>query len=431
MQYKGWIPTVGERLSFSLAGHTKYPSQAITRSAADPSIRYIISFQRRWLSDTAIPFAKRLLTNALFSHSNDFWFVMVAQVSNCPAELSGPLVGHILFFENKEAWKQVRGKIKKAQENLCSFPGRTNLEAWYEVEVQALLDAVGSLSLVKAEFEVERTGICTITRPPSQPALTDQFRNASAREIFRNENLAHALFSQFFFFLKDLIHVHQHHHPKTDTIVDLYKVGDGKSQFEWMALTLRALYKKVLDFKRENAAGMHSSTVGIVAYVSAFDNIARRSLSSSEYTRLPKRNHESLVASIDASGQKIALSQARRYRVFDSFKTLSLSGAALLLSLAGIARFVEGPGYEKYNGTWPQWLLHKVIEHPVQPLSVLLITILILLLIEGTIPWKESRALKDVLRLVQPLRRRWAIALLLGGSALFAALTWGAVISIG
>src|ERR1700684_2563434 len=74
-RFRGWLPTVSGRLSFTVFGHTLFPTRAITANPADPSFRCVTTYQRIYAGDT--PWGLRWLVRALAGYRANFIFVFV------------------------------------------------------------------------------------------------------------------------------------------------------------------------------------------------------------------------------------------------------------------------------------------------------------------------------------------------------------------
>jgi len=74
--------------------------------------------------------------------------------------------------------------------------------------------------------------------------------------------------SQIFFFLRDVCHVHQHHAPTSDTILDVVPYSGADSH--WKRETLYSLFRWVIQQKRSRLPASYIDAKGVLAYARAF-----------------------------------------------------------------------------------------------------------------------------------------------------------------
>lgn len=334
--YIGWIPTVSRRLSFSLIGQTSHPTEAITSNISTRQARYIVSFQKRDLLDSSIPltnFLKKKIVNLLFGISGEFWFVLIAKCTDEKYIASKPLQGEVLIFHERSnklktaqySWQNIQDGLERSQGILNAYEDQcvaTDLESYYSQNVEKLVSTLADYAVYSVQFNLQRNGIIEIHAPKD-----NEFSS-------HDEHMA---CSQVFFFLKDIIHRHQHHHPKTDTILDIYKLGDQT----WACETLRALYKKVLTFKRDKAEGIYSSALGVLAYVKAFKKICTDDLGCQESELVTSRDDDALVQSIQAAQDDLRFISSQRHRISETIRSSLLSVLGLILTLASLANFIS------------------------------------------------------------------------------------------
>ena len=260
-KYIGWVPTVGRRLSYSIIGHTNHPSVADVANVADSSTRKILCLQARTLLDSAFPIFKSQLAKLFFNYDGSFLFYLDAESTNNLDDEDQSLHGDLYIFKDKVD-REVDYKIldiKNAISKLNEFDGSLMAEGqdinyFYSKIKEKYLRLIKEKSLFSAKFSLQRDGVINI-----------EFNN-------ENDILEHLICAQLFFFIKDVAHRHQHHHPKTDTILDVYK----ESSSNWQDEILRSLYKRVLDFKRSRNEWVCASALGILTYIKAFKEVCRK-----------------------------------------------------------------------------------------------------------------------------------------------------------
>ena len=423
--YKGWIPTVGCRLSFRIIGNSQYPTPAITSNVADSKCRHIITFQRRpTLLDSALPIFKHFFARTLLHLNSDFRFICVAHNGNDCEDLSGPLRGSLYIVYDKHTWKEhVYNAVKSAQSQLDQFDQTQPLSDYFRSQVEPRLEPLLSHCLYEASFELERNGIVTIYPSEASPtgaAKSDfeDYRN----QFLTNRELQDKVCSQLFYFLKDICHVHQHHHPTTDTIVRLHPREPDQSDIGWINQTLRDLYTKILEFKRIKDDEIFASAIGVLAYLNSFTEVARANLPQEDHARLAVRNNENLKTSIEASQMEYRADLDRRARFFDIFRTTLFGLVGILIALAGLGSLMgdQITITTTSEANYVEKLANEIVNNPTRALLFTMIAVIAILVYEDVIAWKRWRWLRDLLRLGQSLKRRGSALMFLSLAALSA-----------
>jgi len=269
-QFKGWIPTVSGRLSFSLFGATTHPTDATTTNISDRDTRYVISYQQRYLLDAVL---SRRLASLIFGLTGEFSAVCIGKASNNPAVPSEHMEGFLFLFRKK--WKDAHGLIEAERLYLQGQqPVATGkLESIYEHRFGDLALALLTKSIFAARFRLDRDGEATLEIPDLN-SLSD---DAPSFPNSEKEHYLHLVSSQLFFFLKDIAHHHQHHDPHTDTLVDLHQFDEGDDYY-WRCETLRGLYRKILEFKRLRSESVCRSARGVLVYARSFKSLSEKKL---------------------------------------------------------------------------------------------------------------------------------------------------------
>lgn len=405
--YKGWIPTASERLSYSLIGESKHPKSAISRNVADQCSRRIISCQHRPdLLDSAIPFFKRSLVRFFSDIASDFWFICIAR---CDTENAhAPLKGTLCLIKDTKTWKRsIRPAIQTIFDELDQFlvlkDGNPSivLDSYVkENNIDDQIKNVESQSLYSVQFSLERNGVVTIF--PSSYTVNEDFSadtESCRKDIHENRLNQDAVCAQLFYFLKDIAHIHQHHRPTTDTLTGLYPKLLDESALAWINKTLKTLYSKVLEYKRDRHEDSYASNLGLLAYVDSFVKIAKKSLADEENNKLILRNHDTLKASIYASQLGHQADSNRRVKFFDGMKSLFFSIVGVLIATAGLGNLIKG--HIKINipdgFNLVEFLANAIINYPLQSLSAILLTIISLPLVSsGVFNFYLFRWVKDI-----------------------------------
>ena len=392
MIYKGWIPTASERLSYSFIGESTHPGPTTSRNVADQCSRLIISCQHRPdLLDSAIPFLKSLLARLFSGIISDFWFICIAKCDN--EDVHAPLKGTLYLIEDAKTWKRsIRHAIQEIFKKLDDFskPKNNNsdvaLDAYLkengiDEQIKNLEGHLERQSLYSEQFSLERNGVvamfpspCTATEEPSADTESCCKDN--------HENNQDKVYAQLFYFLKDIAHIHQHHCPTTDTLSRLYPKLSGESDLAWINQTLKTLYSKVLEYKRNRHGDDYPSTLGLLAYVDAFVKIAKKSLADKEHKNLVLRNHDTLKASIHASQLDHQADASRRAKYFDVMRSSFFSIVVVLIAAAGLGNIIRDdiminiPAPDEFNLI--KFLANAAINYPFELLLVVLAIVIAL-----------------------------------------------------
>ena len=345
-EYTGWIPTVGGRLSFSVIGETSHPQEALFFNEAGQKKRCIFGFQHRDLSDASPFLFYKSIYNYLNGISGDFIFALYGSANDVADDLDAPFEGKILLFysdQQREVSQALNYELARlsalddeaSQQDFLTNTLEPNLLSLYKQHGIYMLDVV-----------LDRSGRVTCSTPDS--GLPKKLFN-ERHDISGLQDVEKHVASELFFFLKDVCHRHQHHSPRTDTIVDLHDTSENK--LLWKNETLRALYKRVLDFKRSSSPGTSYSALGMLSYIRSFKrtfcsdiqiNKASHALTQgSNSGENPNKylflNDEELEASIrvcldkrHAEGGAISRDNSRQFTWLLGIFTIMASGAGLL-----------------------------------------------------------------------------------------------------
>ena len=344
--YKGWIPTASGRLSYSFIGESEHPKPTTSGNIADQHSRHIICCQHRPdLLDSAIPLFKRLSARFFFGIVSDFWFICVARCDNKNAD--APLKGTLYLIEDTKTWKRsIRPAIDAIFEKLDEFSTLKDKDPDDYVKENNIGEQIEDLemqTLYSVQFSLERNGVVTIF--PLPYALIEEPKTDT--ESYRNDILEHrlnqdAVCAQLFYFLKDIVHTHQHHRPTTDTLAGLYsKLSSDESNLPWINKTLKTLYAKVLEYKRDKHEDNYPSTLGLLAYIDAFVKIAKKKLNDKEHNRLVFRNHDTLKASIHASQLDHQADASRRAKFWGVASSSFFSIIGVLIATASLGNLMK------------------------------------------------------------------------------------------
>jgi hypothetical protein len=348
LKYRGWVPTISGRLSFSVFGETSAPTKAIRANVADDAVRFLTVYQFRDTSD-ALLLARSRLAPYLFGLDGRLFFVFIAKTTDSPKSKQYFLQGKAFIFHKNKEWKNnILPAIKNFQIHLEEFkyPSQS-LSVHAEDRYNQIIHLCCSSCVFHADVKISRTGTTDIKvsfpidLPESAPKLpSDQSKF---------EHIAHVLASQIFFFVKDIGHRHQHHDPSTDQIVHLaaYNEADDHS---WREKTLYSIYRRVIETKRQPHLATFSDSLGLIAYAEAFACISKEEIEieSTKETgkqvddyKLPVYYAPQIIASIMSSRSRVERHFLLKQRKIDVIRNTVLSLAGLLLSFIGLLRLVD------------------------------------------------------------------------------------------
>lgn len=253
MLYKGWVPTVVGHLSFTSFGDTEYPT---TSRRYGYWARFCI-VQKRSLLDVTYPlprlgrfgfWLRERISRTLFSLSGDIVFVMIGQWSEGKNQLDGQIfaVPQIEIDEDKHRFLT---KIANLPKGPALSP--THLSDFSEY--------VSELALKSCRFTLFRSGEALID---TANILGGSFE----REI------DHLFASQFYYYLKDCFHKHQHHDATHDAIVPLFP-ATSSDDTSWVRQTQYRLFRHIVRFKRYRDQNTLYRASGVLAYARAFEKI--------------------------------------------------------------------------------------------------------------------------------------------------------------
>lgn len=359
-QYRGWVPTVTGRLSFSHFGPCElHSTKSLNR--ADPEKRYVVAIQDRETWDVLLPF-RRQLGEALLKRRGKLYFVCLAGTEHEADDKQSRLKGRIYILSDKNAWK---GSIEPAIDAHVAalqayfFTARSGpISTHFEPHLSTMRELLNVNCAFQGEFSLDRSGVVDIcidtdhkrhSTAPSFPHSPDEVRH-----------IRHILAAQLFFFLRDIGHRHQHHHPYTDTIVDLYECNDGDDLY-WRHSTLYSIYRRIISYKRKRDIEVQISSLGLLAYAKAFREICKDSGISED--KLPTYYVDPLRESIQAS-------ELRMRHVTQTEQEKSATRRTVLFWVVGTAISIAGlmnVAHVKVSARPPEtliWLVERFVERP-------------------------------------------------------------------
>lgn len=340
-RYRGWLPNVSGRLSFSTFGDTTHPTRSVTETAAGPASRYIISYQARNTSDVVLPhpgFLGRLVAGL----ASDFIFLCIARTergANGPEEY---LRGRLYMF-NRKSWKDaVKEQVVREQTNLAEIANPLNdftVDHYSGQAFSALSEGLISLSDYSAKFETSRNGITEIE---VDEGLVNSDRFDPDWNFNRTRQMHLMLTAQLFFFLRDIGHRHRHHNPRTDTLVDIYRY-DGSDDIQWRLSTLYRIYRKIITLNRSPKEDTFDDALGLIAYADTFQKISLVDHDESAFKSLSVYHSENMKLSVAATRSKMEYRLLEHEKKSDTLRNWILGGSGFVISVASLLELMGEP----------------------------------------------------------------------------------------
>lgn len=425
-QYKGWVPTVSGRLSFSIFGATSHPRRAVVSNVGDGKTRFIICYQKRTPIDAVLPW-KELTARRLLNLENNLWCLCIARCSDDPVCVDSDLSGTLYIFNGRENWKgEVEKRVREDQEKLNDLRKDTEkqimLESAFDDHFKELKKYLSGKAGFLAEFNLCRNGDLSLRSSeayelsPTAPTFPEEIE----------ARLTHIAYSLLYFFLRDIAHRHQHHDPHTDTIVDVYKVTDDNDDYSWRSATLRGLLRSILKFKRHRQDSVLANSLGTLAYAKSFKRISIQELEESKckqyLTNREKLNpvfyYDELKESINAAQSSVSNQWQRNIRNSELFRNLFFGILGVLFALVGLLSLTK---YELDNIAHPmltgiaQWLITDTLL----AIGFLGTAIFAVQISNGSIDILGWKPIRGLIRVIQVFKRNIVVTVLSAMGVIF------------
>jgi hypothetical protein len=343
------VPTANGRLSFRHVGESRNPTDARYANVTTESIRLVLAFQHRPLSDILF---QRILHMAL-DLDGSFYFALSAQSIGVPGE-TDELRGLIYIYKSKADWKEkgrpsIRERVNAINSLLNSLdPDRMAKMAFLFQEADVDLKRTADVSI---NFRLFRNGEVYFCQPEFQDK---QLEGASTEyAAARGHDFLKWIADQGYFFLRDITHRHQHHTPSSDTILILqYRLTDD---VRWRRNIIYSLYHYIIQAKRFNNTASLLQAIGIVAYCKSFKGICTERFRDG-LPGLPNFNDEALLISLKARADEwtaqandratdamIRISRAANWRLF----ALAFAGVLTAVLVMFVQPLIEKGGNTK------------------------------------------------------------------------------------
>lgn len=326
MNFSGWVPTVTGHLSFSSIGNATHP----TKSSCIRLGNELCFMQQRDLLDVVLPFVdntnvgrfvRETFSNHIIGITGRFTFLALCDIAPSGEYMSGS-VFLIPEKDNSEIIKVIKKQF------LCN-------EREY------------------SEFQAAITNIKACQESAKSCASVKLFRNGKFYLQLENvrsaeeQNVVEKLVAnQFFYFFKDVSHVHQHHDPKQDAITQLSPVL-GESDESWIHETQHSLYREVIRFKRFRSEGALFRASGVLAYAQSFE---RSHVSGSKVSC--EFNNQELEKSLSISRDELKHRDQKRIAFIETTRNWFFSLFGVVISATFLVRLAPSETTPQVNSLY-------------------------------------------------------------------------------
>lgn len=264
------MPTITGNLSFAIIGQGRNPKRAFKVSRACDDVRYIVVAQKRRTTDTPFKYIGDLLNWFLRREGYTVYVLFgKSQKTDEYMTLSGPCV-ELTTSE----YANIRDHLEPLRKKLCE----NDFKSLFDKLAEELSEIHYKPGCGISAINLNRDGKIEIS-------LNEDLEKKEARDVA----------SQIFFFVRDVCHVHQHHAPTSDTIVDVVSDTD---ETNWKRETLYALFRWVIQQKRSKNPNAYIDAKGVLAYARAFTEI--HCVTKNISLGLPQYNRDATIESLDA-----------------------------------------------------------------------------------------------------------------------------------
>jgi len=399
--YKGWIPTVAGRLSFSLIGEVTGNNPAVSVNRADAKHRYVISYQNRFLIDSVLP---RWLSEFVNKYCGSFNLVCVGKSpNNFSSQNNANLSGCLFIFSDKEKWAKAEININYYQQRLAGSDISTkDLSTVFESNFNSILNELKPAASFWVKFTLDRNGVVEIILDENDTFIPDRPRYPSS--LADKKRIEDTQAAQCFYFLREMVHKHQHHSPTSDTLLDLYRSEEDDNQ--WIGESLRVLYRKILDFKRQRKDEIYCSSLGLLSYAKSLKLISTKLGDNSAI--IPDINDDLLKESIIAGQTATNNSVQDSIRRSDITRNTLIGTIGLFLSFTSLVKLtttqISTPNHN------PLVVLAKgTINNPFYTLAIVICLVFAWLVFKGVVRVGTFAYVREIHRLMQSFHKKWNV----------------------
>lgn len=285
-QFVGWVPNVLGHLSFSLIGHGT-PPDAHCACAEIGATQEVVAFQTRQADDRAVHRWIARWTRPRSVH--DWLLISKSAAASYPSSKNSPAARPKLdIFEDKRGMLRgtihlLGGKSWKTSGFWGQFAFRRKRFEYRSAIIRALRDLRRSdtqssspdataerilaeakengLEFGRVEFCLFRTGEVRIWFADDQPVANDGAMRTVAKIAY--------------FFLKDIAHLHTHHHHSQDGMIPFCQLEshDAEGEKSWQRRTIWALSRSIEEYVRRGTRTDLKAAIGMIPYAESFHSL--------------------------------------------------------------------------------------------------------------------------------------------------------------
>jgi hypothetical protein len=245
--FRGWVPTITGNLSFSTIGIGRSPKKLFKKFKALDCNHYTVVVQKRRTTDALLGWFGDFLNWCSRTQGHTIYiFFGSSSEEDGYTNITGPCIEL-----PKKRFQTLKCRLTALNGDLTDEDFEQKFLEALRAFSEAADDGAGVLSSIK----LARNGAVDIEVSTSSGTIVEQ----------------KLLASQVYFFLRDICHLHQHHAPTSDTILDVTDCSHEPDA--WKRETLYSLYRWVIQQKRAKRVGAFLSAKGVLAYAHTFEKI--------------------------------------------------------------------------------------------------------------------------------------------------------------
>lgn len=321
--YAGWVPNVGSHLSFSVVEASER-AIAYSRAVVGAPKRLVLAIERRvandypWWTPLFAWFRPDLVHQWVLEAWTCQTLVPVRSAEGAidgKLDRQGMLQGRVHLLptaQEEKNWKQDQTEaVAEIQHLLLTAPHHPDPGQLSDVQAAVATQARRVRGRIEIEFALMRTGELRLWYGADGSAPDnegDRFRVAE----------------QAYYFIKDLVHDHEHHDPSSDQITPLTAIRADQAEDPtheretgWRRETLWSLSREIERLNREGGLVDLRKSLGVIAYAQSFQQVLMGHTRNRDYpTRFEAATHvydydfahmkESIRATIDVLATKKA-----------------------------------------------------------------------------------------------------------------------------
>jgi hypothetical protein len=330
---RAWLPSVAGNLVYRLIG-TRSSLWGRTGNARLGETRFVIAWQKRAFLATEYN-DKDFFADVKSLFRKRYFFLTWMR-----CEDGQNLYGKAFLFLRTSEWYEIAPKVNRAIDFIIgsrhpSEAYRHAPEEFHEnvsADIKKILRELDDVFAFRVEFSIKRDGISDILIEEAKSSNETTERN----EFIRRNHLVFPFAEQCFFFIKDISHSHQHHSPYESSITRLHQYSSAQAH-NWAHATVKDMLKRIIQLKGEMRADKVASSLGILAYLRAFEKV----LIKNNIISSGNQCYEELGASILARREFLVSAGERKREATRLYLTITLAILGALFGLVGVARVAD------------------------------------------------------------------------------------------